>query len=94
MSNEKLNLQEISSTMMQLFVQDVFNKNNITAEKKNKLSDEQKAQLRKVVEDLQAHVDEFVKGSKQKQEEEEPVEEEAPKNTTLRDMIKKKKEDK
>ncbi|TXC90718.1 hypothetical protein FS935_12470 [Metabacillus litoralis] len=92
MSNEKLNLQEISSTMMQLFVQDVFNKNNITEEKKNKLSDDQKAQLRKVVEDLQAQVDEFVKGSKQKQEE--PVEEDAPKNTTLRDMIKKKKEDK
>ncbi|MBM7604037.1 spore coat protein W [Metabacillus crassostreae] len=93
MSNEKLNLQEISSTMMQLFVQDVFNKNNITEEKKNKLSDEQKAQLRKVVEDLQAQVDEFVKGSKQKQEKEEPVEE-TSKNTTLRDMIKKKKEDK
>ena len=92
MSNEKLNLQEISSTMMQLFVQDVFSKNNITEEKKNKLSDDQKAQLRKVVEDLQAQVDEFVKGSKQKQEE--PVEEDAPKNTTLRDMIKKKKEDK
>ncbi|WP_226670624.1 hypothetical protein [Metabacillus litoralis] len=93
MSNEKLNLQEISSTMMQLFVQDIFSKNNITDETKKKLSDEQKAQLRKVVADLQAQVDEFVKGSKEKQTEETVVKE-APKNTTLRDMIKKKKEDK
>ncbi|APH05887.1 hypothetical protein [Bacillus weihaiensis] len=94
MSNEKLNLQEISSTMMQLFVQDVFNKNDITEEKKKSLSDEQKAQLRKVVEDLQAQVDEFVKNSKEKKEEKTEVQEEAPKNTTLRDMIKNRKKDK
>ena len=69
MANEKLNLQEISSTMMQLFVQDVFSKNNISNENKKTQSDEQKAQLKKVVEDLQAQVDEFVKGSKEKKEE-------------------------
>jgi spore coat protein W len=92
MANEKLNLQEISSTMMQLFVQDVLSKNNISNENKKTLSDEQKAQLKKVVEDLQAQVDEFVKGSKEKKEEK-PVEKvEATKNLTLREMLKSRKD--
>lgn len=92
MANEKLNLQEISSTMMQLFVQDVLSKNNISNENKKTLSDEQKAQLKKVVEDLQAQVDEFVKGSKEKKEED-PVEKvETPKNMTLREMLKSRKD--
>ncbi|MBO1511580.1 hypothetical protein [Metabacillus bambusae] len=92
MANEKLNLQEISSTMMQLFVQDIFSKNNISNENKKTLSDEQKAQLKKVVEDLQAQVDEFVKGSKEKKEED-PVEKvEATKNMTLREMLKSRKD--
>jgi len=94
MANEKLNLQEISSTMMQLFVQDILSKNNITKENKKNLSDEQKMQLKKVVEDLQAQVDEFVKSSQEKKKEA-PVEEmEAQKNMTLREIMKNKKTDK
>ncbi|OAS83835.1 hypothetical protein [Metabacillus litoralis] len=92
MANEKLNLQEISSTMMQLFVQDVLSKNNISNENKKTLSDEQKAQLKKVVEDLQAQVDEFVKGSKEKKEENTVEKVEAPKNMTLREMLKSRKD--
>ncbi len=93
LSNEKLNLQDISSSMMQLFVQDVFNKNNISEENKKTLSEDQKEKLRKVVADLQAQVDEFVKNSKEKKEEK-PAAEEAPKNTTLREMMKNRKKDK
>ncbi|MBU7591067.1 hypothetical protein [Metabacillus halosaccharovorans] len=93
MSNDKLNLQDISQTMMQLFVQDVLSKNNISDESKKKLTDDQKEQLKKVVADLQAQVNEFVKGAQAKKEEPEKVEE-APKNMTLRDMLKNKKKDK
>lgn len=93
MSNEKLNLQDISSTMMQLFVQDILSKNNITDDTKRKLSADQKEQLKKVVADLQAQVDEYVKSAKEKKEET-PVVEEATKNMTLRDMLKNKKKDK
>jgi spore coat protein W len=93
LSNEKLNLQEISSSMMQLFVQDVFNKNNITDENKKTLTDDQKEKLKKVVADLQAQVDEYVKTAKEKKEEK-PAAEAAPKNTTLRDMMKNRKKDK
>lgn len=92
MANEKLDLQEISSTMMQLFVQDVLSKNNISNENKKTLSDEQKAQLKKVVEDLQAQVDEFVKGSKEKKVENTVEKVEAPKNMTLREMLKSRKD--
>lgn len=91
MGKEKLNLQEISSAMMQLFVQDVFNKNNITKENKKSLSEDQKDQLKKVVEDLQAQVEEFIQGTKQKEEENKPKKVESPKNLTLREMIQKKK---
>lgn len=94
MANEKLNLQEISSTMMQLFVQDILSKNNITNENKKTLSDEQKMQLKKVVEDLQAQVNEFVTASQEKKVEEPVKEMEAPKNVTLREMMKNRKKDK
>ena len=94
LSNDKLDLQEISQTMMQLFVQDVLNKNNISDENKKKLSDEQKDQLKKVVADLQAQVNEFVKGAQAKKEEPAEMVEETPKNMTLRDMLKNKKNDK
>lgn len=93
MANEKLNLQEISSTMMQLFVQDILSKNNITNENKKTLSDEQKMQLKKVVEDLQAQVNEFVKASQEKKTEEPVKEMEAPKNVTLREVMKNRKKD-
>ncbi len=79
--------------MMQLFVQDVLSKNNISDENKKKLTDDQKEQLKKVVADLQAQVNEFVKGAQAKKEEPEKVAE-APKNMTLRDMLKNKKNDK
>lgn len=80
--------------MMQLFVQDVFNKNNISEENTKKLTDEQKEKLRKVVADLQAQVDEYVKNAKEKKEEK-PVEEvDTPKNVTLREMIQNRKKDK
>jgi spore coat protein W len=93
MGNEKLNLQEISSTMMQLFVQDILSKNNVTKENRKPLSDDQKAQLRKVVEDLQAQVDEFVNASKKKTEQ--PAEEpKAPQNVTLREMLRNRQKDK
>lgn|GEM_PF-5191231 len=92
MSNDKLDLKEISQTMMQLFVQDVLSKNNISNETKKKLTDEQKEQLKKVVADLQAQVDEFVKGAKAKEEKTEKIEE-APKNMTLREILKNKKKD-
>ncbi|MDQ0224126.1 hypothetical protein [Metabacillus niabensis] len=92
MDDKKLNLQEISSTMMQLFVQDVLNRNNITKETRKPLSDEQKEQIKKVVADLQAQVEEYVKGTK-KTEEDVPKAEETTKNTTLRDMLKKRKND-
>lgn len=91
MSNDKLDLKEISQTMMQLFVQDVLSKNNISNENKRKLSDEQKEQLKKVVADLQAQVDEFVKGAKAKEETEKV--EEAPKNMTLRERLRNRKND-
>lgn len=93
MSNDKLNLQEISQTMMQLFVQDVLSRNNVSHENKRKLSDEQKEHLKKVVADLQAQVDEFVKGAMAKKEDEPEKVVEAPKNMTLRDMLKNKKKD-
>lgn len=93
MANEKLNLQEISSSMMQLFVQDVFNKNDIKEENTKTLSEDQKEKLRKVVADLQAQVDEYVKNTKEKKEEKSEAKVEAPKNTTLRDMIKNRKKD-
>jgi len=92
LSNDKLDLKEISQTMMQLFVQDVLSKNNISNETKKKLTDEQKEQLKKVVADLQAQVDEFVKGAKAKEEKTEKIEE-APKNMTLREILKNKKKD-
>ncbi|MDQ0230642.1 hypothetical protein [Metabacillus malikii] len=93
MSKNKLNLQEISSTMMQLFVQDVLAKNNISKENRKSLTDEQKEQIKKVVEDLQAQVDEYVKGTKKTVDEENEVKE-TTKNTTLRDMLKNRKNDK
>lgn len=93
MADKKLNLQEISSTMMQLFVQDVLNKNNINKETSKTLSDEQKEQLKKVVADLQSQVDEFVKGSKKTEEENSANVTEAPKNTTLREMMKNRKKE-
>lgn len=92
MSNDKLDLKEISQTMMQLFVQDVLSKNNISNETKKKLTDEQKEQLKKVVADLQSQVDEFVKGAKAKEEKTEKIEE-TPKNMTLREILKNKKKD-
>ena len=87
---KKLDLQEISSTMMKLFVNDVFNKNGITEEKRQTLSSAQKEQLKKVVADLQSQVDEFVKNSSKAKNAEEEVKE-APKNVTLRDMLRNKK---
>lgn len=93
MADKKLNLQEISSTMMQLFVQDILNKNNINKETSKTLSDDQKTQLKKVVADLQSQVDEFVKGSKKTEEDNSATTTEAPKNTTLREMMKNRKKD-
>ncbi|KZZ83684.1 MULTISPECIES: hypothetical protein [Bacillaceae] len=87
----KENLNEISATLMQLFVSDVFNKNNITSETKKELSEDQKAKIKAVVLDLQAKVDEFLAVQNKKTEEAEKAPVEAPKNTTLRDMLKNKK---
>ncbi|MTH53209.1 spore coat protein [Bacillus mangrovi] len=84
------NLNDISSTLMQLFVSDVFNKNNITDDTKKQLSDDQKEKIKAVVLDLQAKVDEFLSAQTQKAAEE-AAPAEAPKNTTLRDMMKNKK---
>ncbi|QGQ47855.1 hypothetical protein [Metabacillus sediminilitoris] len=92
MSDKKLNLHEISSSMMELFVQDVLRKNGVTKENRKNLSEEQKAHLKKVVTDLQAQVDEFVKGKKIKVESEEKVE--LSNQRPLREILKKKKKKK
>ncbi|MGD6818939.1 spore coat protein [Metabacillus sp. 84] len=85
------NLNDISSTLMQLFVSDVFNKNNITDDTKKQLTEDQKQKIKAVVLDLQAKVDEFIEAQAKKKEDEEAPKAEAPKNTTLRDMLKNKK---
>ncbi|MBS2968417.1 spore coat protein [Metabacillus sp. KIGAM252] len=87
----KENLNEISAKLMQLFVSDVFSKNNITDETKKELSEDQKAKIKAVVLDLQAKVDEFLAAQNKKAEEAEKAPVETPKNTTLRDMLKNKK---
>lgn len=81
--------------MMQLFVQDVLNKNNVSKENTKTLTEDQKEKLRKVVADLQAQVDEYVKNAKEKKEEK-PEDQvvETPTNVTLRDMLKNRKKDK
>ncbi|AZB42399.1 hypothetical protein CEF21_08895 [Bacillus sp. FJAT-42376] len=87
----KDNLNEISATLMQLFVSDVFNKNKITEETRKELTDDQKAKIKAVVLDLQTKVDEFLATQNQKKAESEAPAVETPKNTTLRDMLKNKK---
>ncbi|MBZ5751005.1 MULTISPECIES: hypothetical protein [Metabacillus] len=89
MANKKKNLQETSSSIVQLFVQDILKKNGVTKENRINLSDEQKSQIKKVVMDLQEQVDEFVKGKNKNVKQAEEIEDAM--NTTLREMIKKKK---
>jgi spore coat protein W len=89
MANKKKNLQETSSSIVQLFVQDILKKNGVTKENRINLSDEQKSQIKKVVMDLQEQVDEFVKGKNKNVKQAEEIEDAM--NTTLREMIKKRK---
>jgi spore coat protein W len=83
------NLQEASSSILQLFVQDILQKNGVTKENRISLSDEQKAQLKEVVMNLQEQVDEFVKGKEKSVKQTEEIEDTM--RMTLREMIKKRK---
>jgi spore coat protein W len=83
------NLEEASSSILQLFVQDILQKNGVTKENRMSLSDEQKTQLKKVVTDLQEQVDEFVKGKEKSVKQTEEIDDKM--RMTLREMIKKRK---
>ena len=83
------NLQEASSSIIQLFVQDILKKNGVTKENRISLSDEQKSQLKKVVMDLQEQVDEFLKVKEKNVKQAEEIEDAM--KMTLREMIKKRK---
>jgi spore coat protein W len=75
---------------MQLFVSNVFKSHNVTDEEKRKLSPEEKQHIRQIVQDLQNQVNEFVEKTKQSTVTEEKVQE-ASKNTTLREILRRKK---
>jgi spore coat protein W len=96
MGKNKDKLTGISSDLMEIFVADVLKKNNVSKDTTSNLSDEQKQKLKKVVEDLQSQVDEFLAG-KPTQVTEEQVEEElkplTSKKTTLRDLLRNKSEE-
>jgi len=96
MGKNKDKLTGISSDLMEIFVADVLKKNNVSKDTTSNLSDAQKLKLKKVVEDLQSQVDEFLAG-KPTQVSEEQVEEElkplTTKKTTLRDILRNKSEE-
>lgn len=93
MSKDPKELSNVSDSLMQLFVSNVFKNNNVSEEEKRKLSPDEKQQIRKIVEDLQSQVNEFIEKQKQKQEKAETEEvPEPPKNTTLRELIRRRKD--
>ncbi|QOR67613.1 spore coat protein [Cytobacillus suaedae] len=90
-NNNKEKLTGLSSGLMELFVSDVFKKNNVTDEKKRSLTDEQKQKIKEVVEDLKNQVDNFLAGNGKKVTEEAVAEKvEDVKTTSLRDKVRKK----
>lgn len=93
MSKDPKDVSNVSDSLMQLFVSNVFKKNNVAEEDKRKLSSAEKQQIRQIVLDLQSQVNEFIENQKQKQEKPEIEEvQEAPKNTTLREIIRRRKD--
>ncbi|ALC80770.1 MULTISPECIES: hypothetical protein [Bacillus] len=94
MSNDPKDAPNVSDSLMQLFVSNVFKKNNVAEDDKRKLSSAEKQQIRQIVEDLQSQVNEFIEKQKQQKQEKTEAEEvqEAPKNTTLREIIRRRKD--
>ena len=92
MGKNKDKLTSISSDLMEVFVSDVLKKNNVSKDHASNLSDEQKQKLKKVVEDLQSQVDEFLAGKPTEVSAEQVDEQLQPetKRATLRDKLRKK----
>ncbi|MFC4320614.1 hypothetical protein [Litchfieldia salsa] len=90
----KEKLTELSSTLMEVFVSDVFKKNNVSKETTHSLSEDQKQKIKSVVEDLKKQVDDFLAGNTAEASEEEVKEALEPlaKKTTLREIIRNKKQ--
>ncbi|MRX71921.1 hypothetical protein GJU40_07010 [Bacillus lacus] len=91
MSEHKDKMNEISASLMKLFVADVFSRHNITDSEKRKLSKEQKDQIKEIVADLKDKVEDFLENQKTKKITEETFEPETPQNVTLRELLKKNK---
>ena len=96
MGKNKDKLTNISSELMEVFVADVLKKNKVPQDAASKLSDEQKQKLKKVVEDLQLQVDEFLAGKPSEVSPDTIKEELQPttkKKSTLRDKLRMKSQD-
>lgn len=63
--NKKIN--DITKGLGELLVSDIFNRHGITPQQTRPLSDEQKQNIKKLVEDLQRQVDEFLNPKMQAQ---------------------------
>ncbi|MBD8067495.1 hypothetical protein [Bacillus sp. PS06] len=92
MGKNKEKLTELSSTLMEFFVADVFRKNNVTTDATNRLSDEQKAKIKGIVEDLKTQVDEFLAGNSSDVTPNQVKDALQPKKKTLREIIREKKQ--
>jgi spore coat protein W len=91
LSDNKKNLEQISSSLAKLFILDAFNKHNVSSEHRRQLSDDEKQQLKALVGNLQNQVNEFLEKQNQPKIAKASKTPEPPKNTTLRDMLKNRK---
>lgn len=86
------NLQELSKSLLGLHVKDVFKKNKEDL-KLRELSGDEKEHIKKLYQELEQQVNEFVNKTKETNENTVQAKDEKPKKTrtTLRDKVRKKK---
>lgn len=86
-------LKQLSQELVGMHVKDMFNKKGV---KKKKISSDDKKRIKKLYQDLEAQVNEFVQQAKERAQAAANPEKEEEKNnatrTTLRDIVRKKDE--